>query len=440
MDVSWVKPQLMQMFGINPTNQSIEDFIREKIRRFNGKLYKYFSFSENDANHALDNLENGILYFSKPEHFNDPFDCALGFSIEKALKEMLPQLLNDKINIKGENAVIKDFVEKLLCGNAPETEYDDPTIKLIGLLYSHPKTNDMIQRMSRGESIQEDELQASFLEALADKDFASRFFSLITDPSKIDTASITERDIMKAVLSLIQHDPGILASSGIQLDDTSRNIISVIRSISAEESIVDRIERIAEASNLHGIDIKTEVANARKTLEPILPRIKETINEHFAITCFSETPDNILMWSHYAGKHSGFCVEYDFTKMTSQNLLLMLFPAIYSTEKPTVPLSMFDFNDLGNIRLSNGSGGIPDLIVSLLTKSNIWSYENEWRMIGYRSMLRDQKYYEDIAVKVYYGANISTENKQRLDEIVRRKGIGSAQFRIDDDRFKLKLC
>ena len=441
MDVSWVKPQLTKMFGINPTNQEIKDFIQEKISHFNGKLYKYFSFSKDDANHSLENLENGILYFSKPEHFNDPFDCALGFSIESALREMLPHLINDKISIEGENAgIIKEFIEKLLCGTTSELEYDNPTIKIIGLLNSNPKTKNIIQRMFRGESIQNDELQARFFEALTDKVFAGQFFSLVADPSKIDSSSFTKSDAMKAVLSLIQQDPEILLSSGIQLDDKSRDIISVVQSISAEESIVDRIERIAEVSNVHGMDIKAEVTKVRNTLKPILPRIKEIINENFAITCFSETPDNILMWSHYADKHSGFCVEYDLTKMTSQSLLLMLFPALYSNEKPIIPLSMFDFNDLDNIKLSNGSSGIPDLIVSLLTKSNIWSYEKEWRIIGSQSMLQEQKYKEDIAVKVYYGANISPKNKERLDVIVRRKEIESAQFTIDNDRFKLRLC
>ncbi len=440
MDVSWVKPHLSKMFGIIQTNQNILDFIQEKTSHFSGKLYKYFSFSKDDENHALDNLENGILYFSKPDHFNDPFDCALGFSIENALKEMLPHLINDKISIEGENeAIVKDFIVKLLCGTTPKLEYDNPTIKIISLLYSNPKMKDIIQMTSRGESIQKDELQTRFLEMLSDKDFASQFFTLITDPSKIYSASLTESDVMEAALSLIQQDPEILTSIGKQLDDTSRNLFSAIKSVSNEDSIIDRIEKIAEITNFNGLDIKTEVKKVRNTLNPILPRIKEIINENFAITCFSETPDNILMWSHYADKHSGFCVEYDFKKMTSQSLLLMLFPAIYSNEKPNIPLSMFDFNDLDNIKLSNGSSGIPDLIISLLTKSNIWSYEKEWRIIGSQSMLQEQKHMEDIAVKVYYGANISPENKERLEAIVKRKDLESAQFIIDNDRFKLRL-
>ena len=30
-----------------------------------------------------------------------------------------------------------------------------------------------------------------------------------------------------------------------------------------------------------------------------------------AVLCFSEIPDDFQMWSHYAGGHSGLCIEYD---------------------------------------------------------------------------------------------------------------------------------
>lgn len=33
--------------------------------------------------------------------------------------------------------------------------------------------------------------------------------------------------------------------------------------------------------------------------------------EEVAITCFSEVNNEQLMWAHYAGSYSGFCIEYD---------------------------------------------------------------------------------------------------------------------------------
>ena len=54
----------------------------EKIRLFGGKLYKYYSFEDS---YSLKNLYDKTIHFSKPEIFNDPFDCALGFSLDKAV-------------------------------------------------------------------------------------------------------------------------------------------------------------------------------------------------------------------------------------------------------------------------------------------------------------------------------------------------------------------
>lgn len=310
MDVSWLKPHLGKMFAINPTNQNIQELIQEKINHFNGKLYKYFSFSNGDLDYSLSNLENGVLYFSKPDHFNDPFDCALGFSIDAAFKALLPKFIDEKINIDGEHAEsIKDFIKNLLCGTVSNEDYDTPTGKLLSLLYSNPKFKDIFRRLTQGEKISDTELQAKIFEALTVEGFANQFFSIITDSSKIDITALTESDAMNAILSLIQRNPEVLISSGIQLDDKTTDLLSVINSIFAEESIIDRIERIAEVTNYRGIDIKAEVTKIKNTLKPVLPQIKQIINNNFAITCFSETPDNILMWSHYADKHSGFCVE-----------------------------------------------------------------------------------------------------------------------------------
>ena len=37
------------------------------------------------------------------------------------------------------------------------------------------------------------------------------------------------------------------------------------------------------------------------------------------ICCFSKTPNNYILWSYYANKHKGFCVEFDFKNVTNLN-------------------------------------------------------------------------------------------------------------------------
>ncbi|MCL6102466.1 MAG: DUF2971 domain-containing protein [Bacteroidetes bacterium] len=39
--------------------------------------------------------------------------------------------------------------------------------------------------------------------------------------------------------------------------------------------------------------------------------LKKRLKEHYGISCFSYVKDNVLMWSHYANSHKGFCVIFD---------------------------------------------------------------------------------------------------------------------------------
>ena len=65
------------------------------------------------------------------------------------------------------------------------------------------------------------------------------------------------------------------------------------------------------------------------------------LNDCAYITCFSETPDNMLMWSHYANAHQGFCVEYDFNNLSAENhyILEHLEKVNYADQLPSLQLA-----------------------------------------------------------------------------------------------------
>jgi hypothetical protein len=49
------------------------------------------------------------------------------------------------------------------------------------------------------------------------------------------------------------------------------------------------------------------------------------------VCSFSATGKSIIMWSHYADQHRGFCIEYDTESLPPENLFIrMLFPVVYS--------------------------------------------------------------------------------------------------------------
>lgn len=83
------------------------------------------------------------------------------------------------------------------------------------------------------------------------------------------------------------------------------------------------------------------------------------------VTCFSATPSNILMWSHYASKHQGVCLGF---KGLSRRFGLQRVE--YCRTMPRVRII--------DMMPSPSSDLVNKL---LLTKSWDWRYEKEWKFV-----------------------------------------------------------
>jgi len=93
--------------------------------------------------------------------------------------------------------------------------------------------------------------------------------------------------------------------------------------------------------------------------------------EHFntyGVICFSEKPDEILMWSHYSDNHKGICLEFTAEKGTDLSNLDKNHKVEYLAEYPRLMLTDFVNNDLAKASIK-----------VMWTKAKIWEYENEWR-------------------------------------------------------------
>lgn len=67
------------------------------------------------------------------------------------------------------------------------------------------------------------------------------------------------------------------------------------------------IERIiVSAADKQCLSFKFNLVNFRNELR----RITSKFLENSYATCFSESNDDFLMWSHYSSKHSGICIEF----------------------------------------------------------------------------------------------------------------------------------
>jgi len=135
------------------------------------------------------------------------------------------------------------------------------------------------------------------------------------------------------------------------------------------------------------------------------------------ISCFSELNDEVLMWSHYAEKHTGICIGFNFPHSYEDKFILCPIKYVPKLE----PLD-------GECSLSRV------ILYWLTTKSERWTYEKEIRAIT-KSTLNTEyeilKYEEKFIKEVIFGCNVKNE---KINETILK--IKNSKLNIDNIQFK----
>jgi DUF2971 family protein len=177
-----------------------------------------------------------------------------------------------------------------------------------------------------------------------------------------------------------------------------------------------RPDLIKAAAIRKGLSPGQRIQNKKKLVASLRNEIKKgNFSQNFlsgiGVVSLSRDPINILMWSHYADFHRGFVCEFRIpTQGYKSDLCVMkkrLFPipVIYSDKRPNFRFGVENFNDI----LDKG----------VLTKSSVWEYEQEERVIdndrgpGIHQYKRDE-----ILTSVIAGMKISDKDYSSLSEIV----------------------
>ena len=219
----------------------------------------------------------------------------------------------------------------------------------------------------------------------------------------------------------------------------------------------------AEYFNIRNIETQTLHLSANGVMNDVYEGVPDTdevisntslqkLGDLAVMTCFSETNNNTLMWSHYAQNHEGFCVAYDIKKLKNDpyGLVKHLFPIIYDSKRPvrrelkSLISCHAELKDAIKERICyEGEESLDDILPMFLVKGREWEYEKEWRIIY------TQKQLQDIDDDILYGGNVSFECisavylgyrinpviKQNIIEIVER--LNDAGFSVDIYQAKL---
>lgn len=149
--------------------------------------------------------------------------------------------------------------------------------------------------------------------------------------------------------------------------------------------------------------------------------------------------DNNLLWENYAGKYTGFCIEYTIPEDSffDDAKLLHLFPVIYKSKIPFIEATDFNVDEINEETLewfkkSYGSS----LMIQMLYKRMDYKFEHEWRMIGVglETPLQTFPYIS----RIIAGKDIKPGNLQRLRKIAKSLGVPISRQFFDptSNRFK----
>lgn len=190
-------------------------------------------------------------------------------------------------------------------------------------------------------------------------------------------------------------------------------------------------------SIMHAITVAIERAEPKglrpEHLQDIWPGDKEAFEDfrnhilemvqNMGICAFSALPNHMLLWSHYANNHRGFCVEYDFREGTKLRGLAR--EVKYEDSMPS--LSTADF----------ARDKEKSLDALWLTKARCWSYEQEWRVM----MTEGNKTYESPTVlSIIFGARMPESERVMVAEALRHQSdIAFKEARLAEGEFLIEI-
>ena len=179
--------------------------------------------------------------------------------------------------------------------------------------------------------------------------------------------------------------------------------------------------------------LKKNDKNLKSQFNKMIDGVLDTMRDRVILSCFGSTYDSVLMWSHYADSHKGFCVRYEF----EENLF-------DTTVHPKKDKLLF----VDKIRYSEtiDIGDEPSIRMALLEKSNFWKYEKEMRLVSFDCSGDDEDFptimCKGMAKAIYLGAKCTDANRRLMEKAIGDKNIPLYQMSVDENkltRFKKTL-
>ena len=160
----------------------------------------------------------------------------------------------------------------------------------------------------------------------------------------------------------------------------------------------------------------------------LVRQIRDLFQNGIGLYCLSEKPDDILMWSHYADSHRGFCIKY--ARLASSMLGEISRPVKYTDDYPS-----FSFEDLPKIVENEGELKTEDLY---MTKGKKREYEREWRLIHHPGNVSVA--FDFPITGIIFGARMSEGHRNRIRQVLAGSDdVRFYQSKTSETSFRLSI-
>jgi hypothetical protein len=153
-------------------------------------------------------------------------------------------------------------------------------------------------------------------------------------------------------------------------------------------------------------------------------RVRIEILSKMGVYCLGEDRGSMLMWGHYSSCHKGFCLGFDTT--LADGLFGRAQQVKYAADLPVAAIVVDS----------------EDQIIEkmLLTKSNDWRYEQEWRIIEFDNVPGLIAYPPESLIEIIFGLEMDEKHKAALRQLARDAKSNAQFFQARKDPGKYALA
>ena len=400
-------------------------------------LYKYCRFTKD--NYDIKNLEADALYLNPPTTYNDPYEGVVANNIVDVFEAFLAALAMEKSeNPEAILTAVRQefrFLEMLLDADASQnmSEVQKHFQDFIGMVIKKARCP---------------EIQLVAMELWCSNCYMQNIIAIKNFSLPIDTYAL----VLKEALS---ENPRLTTAEREKyyipiLNDYKQKYLFVNKyrertNLLVPIYLVDAVHNMMCTCYKKENTYEETLIECNAMAKEMFGEIRKMPGKFFLTTCLSETSSSILMWSHYADKHTGFCIEYDFNLLPKEEMYLLeylkkvaykdRFPKLQQTSLVQVVRKRANPSFEADPSITQATADV--CMEAIVTKNSAWCYEKEWRLVFPKENEGHQQKIP-CATKIILGVDILDSNRALLLSLAKEKGLPVFQAYLVPERCEIK--